>query len=431
MSVDYAAALARFGGLVDAKTGVIGAVELLRISERDPRVFMAHADPCDTRPLTGLEAANRGVACSATPERAVMRACGESIERYCSAMFDVEELLPATYEELIAGGERAIPLQALYPFSAEQYAQAGFPYADPSGRELRWVRARAWGGEAQVWVPASCVYVPYLFEDGVEPFTHMPISTGLAAGPERDWCVRKGVLEILERDALMIVWYARIAAPRIEPASCVGVSADCDALLAAIWGDRARWHFNLLTVDVELPIVCASIIDEDGPPLTSFGIAADGDPARALMLAMEEALLTRTLVNRSSLPASEDGFPIRTLRDHLLVHAGSRPLRDRMRFLTDDGPELTFEQVERRFAGVDLAAGVAAAGFEVFWVDVTSPDVAAQGLWTTRALMPGAQPLDNDHRNRHLGGPRLLEVPRRMGLDVSVETLNPDPHPFP
>jgi len=38
-----------------------------------------------------------------------------------------------------------------------------------------------------------------------------------------------------------------------------------------------------------------------------------------------------------------------------------------MRFLTDDGPELTFEQVERRFAGVDLAAGVAAAGFEVFW----------------------------------------------------------------
>lgn len=432
MSTQEAAALARFRGLVDARTGIIKTVDLLRITERDPRVFMAHADPCDTTPLFGIEAANRGVACSATPERAVIRACGESVERYCSSVFDVDAMTLATYEEITAGGDRAISVGELYPFAAAQREDPAFPYDDPAGREQRWVRARVWHGDEDVWVPASCVYVPYRFDQEVEPFTHMPISTGLAAGPDPEWCVRKGVLEILERDALMIVWYARMPVPRIDPASCRGVSDTCDALLDAIWPERSRWELNLLTVDVAVPIISAAIVDPDGPqPLTSFGIAADPDPARALMLAMEEALLTRVLVNRSELSADADAQPIRTLRDHLLVHAASRELRARMGFLTHEGPLLDFAQIADRLPPGDLGERVADAGFEVIWLDVTSPDVAENGLFTTRALMPGAQPLDNDHRFRHLGGRRLLDVPRALGRPVSIDQLNPDPHPFP
>ena len=432
MSAQEAAALARFRGLVDARTGVIRTVDLLRITERDPRVFMAHADPCDTTPLFGIEASNRGVACSATPERAIIRACGESVERYCSAVFDTDAMPLATYEDIVAGGDRAVAVQDLYPFDDAQRDDPAFPYDDPRGRELRWVRGHVWHGSEEVWVPASCVYVPYRFDREVEPFTHMPISTGLAAGPDPEWCVRKGVLEILERDALMIVWYARLAVPRIDPESCRGVSPTCDALLDAIWAQRSRWELNLLTVDVAVPIVSAAIVDPDGPqPLTSFGIAADPDPARALMLAMEEALLTRVLVNRSELSDDAGAQPIRTLRDHLLVHAASRDLRERMRFLTTDGPSIDFAEIAGRLPQGDLAERVADAGFEVIWHDVTSPDVAEHGLCTTRALMAGAQPLDNDHRFRHLGGRRLLDVPRALGHPVSMHELNPDPHPFP
>ena len=43
-------------------------------------------------------------------------------------------------------------------------------------------------------IPASCVYVPYMFDSAVEPFTHVSISTGLAAGRDVDQCIAKGML---------------------------------------------------------------------------------------------------------------------------------------------------------------------------------------------------------------------------------------------
>lgn len=431
-SIEHGDAIARLRGLVDPKTGVVGEVRLLSLTERDPVVFMAHAAPASTVPITGLEAANRGAACSAVPERAVIRAVGESVERYCSAIFDVEELRLASMEELGSGGERYVAPGDVYPFTAAQYDEPGFPYRSMAGRRLRWVPGRPVGGDELVWLPAGCVYVPYLFDAAVEPFTHMPISTGLAAGPDRDGCIAKGLLEILERDALMIVWYARLRTPRIDPASCRGISRQIDALLRAPRGERSRWCLNVLTLDVDVPVISASLIDDADPPLTSFGISADPDPERALLLALEEALLTRVLVNRSDLPSA--GVPessIRTLRDHLVAHASSAALRERMRFLTDEGPVVGFREWAARLPGTSPVAALAAAGYESFWTDVTTPDVAEHGLWTTRAIVPGMQPLDNDHRHRFLGGRRLLDVPARMGRPLTLDDLNPDPHPFP
>jgi ribosomal protein S12 methylthiotransferase accessory factor len=266
-----------------------------------------------------------------------------------------------------------------------------------------------------------------------DAFTHMPISTGLAAGRAVQPCIDKGLCEIVERDALMIVWNARIPAPRVDPSSCLGVSDKLDRLLGSVQGPRSAWHLNLLTLDVELPVISAALIDDGAPPLTSFGIAARTDPVAALESALEEALLTRLLVNRSSDvqaggPAS--GEAVRTLRDHLVAHASSVELRDRMRFLTDDGPLVTLGDVRARYSlSEPIVALLARAGLEGCWVDITTPDVADLGFVVTRSLIAGMQPLDNDHAHRHLGGARLWTVPRHLGH--AMTSLNPDPHPFP
>ena len=89
MTHDYAEALAEFSALTDSRTGIVGGVDLIKLSESDPVAYVAHAAPCDTTPLVGLPAANLGAACSASAERAVLRACGESVERYCSGFFDM------------------------------------------------------------------------------------------------------------------------------------------------------------------------------------------------------------------------------------------------------------------------------------------------------------------------------------------------------
>lgn len=434
MSAIDARVLGAFAPLVDARTGVIERVEVVRLGESDPEVFMAHAEPSDTRPLSGLPAANRGAACSASFERAVVRACGESVERYCSAFCDIGGLTLATAEELEASGGRPVPPERLYPFSDAQYAAAGFPFERTRGRRLRWVEARSAATGDLVWLPASCVFVPYLFDHAVEPFTHMPISTGLAAGRDVDGCIAKGILEILERDALMIVWHNRLTTERIDVRSCAGRTDLIDTLLSA--GDRAgsRWHLNLLTLDVDVPVVGAALIDESSPPLTSFGISADPDPERALLLALEEAALTRVLVNR--MPAAQEEREVApdsltTLHDHLVAHASSPRLRDRLRFLTDRGPLRSFTEVAERFSShASVEERVAAAGLEAIWVDVTTADVAELGFRVVRTAMPGLQPLDNDHRYRHLGGARLRSVPRALGRRPR-RLANPDPHPFP
>ena len=435
MIAEYVRALANFAPLIDEKTGIIRSVTLVPISEMDPAVFLAHAAPCDTVPLTGLEGANRGAACSAAPERAIVRACGESIERYCSTFFDVRKMRSASESELEAENSRFVRVHDVYSFAGSQYDELDFPYRKVEcDRSIRWVPATDAVTGERVWVPGSCVYVPYLFDVAVEPFTHMPISTGLAAGPSIEACIRKGICEILERDALMLVWYARAPALRIDPESCRGISPLIDPLLDAARGSSS-WFINCLTRDIDVPVMSAALIDDEidaatggrNPPLTSFGISADPDPVRALLLALEEAALTRLLVNRSEELIDNPGYihdRYQTLRDHLLAHATSNKLRDSLRFLTDAGPVVRFSDLverERAKTPVALHHQVAAAGFQIIWVEVTTPDVADFDFRVVRTIIPGMQPLDNDHRYRYLGGRRL---------PLAAE-LNPDPHPFP
>jgi ribosomal protein S12 methylthiotransferase accessory factor len=438
MTHSYAQALAEFSALTDSRTGIIRGVDLIRLSESDPVAYIANAEPSDTTPLVGLQAANRGVACSASAERAIVRACGESVERYCSAFFDTDSLLRAADAELEASGRAYIPTERFYPFAAWQYAQPGFPFAPTTGRTVRWIEGTSAMSGRPALIPASCVYVPYLFDSDVEPFTHMPISTGLAAGRDVDQCIAKGMLEILERDALMIVWHGELEMPRLDPETCLGRSPLIDDLLAAGLGGSIDWFLNVLTLDVDVTIISAALIDRGSPPLTSFGISADPDPERALLLALEEAMLTRILVNRLDEAREErdpDPAAVQTLHAHLVAHAASPRLRERLGFLTN-APEIAFGELlqQRTEAGGErsVVERVAAAGLDAYWVDVTTEDVAEFGFHVIRTVMPGMQPLDNDHRYPHVGGSRRVTVPRALGLGTPTEaTINPDPHPFP
>lgn len=437
MRFETEASVSRFAALVDPKVGVIRSVEIVNLSDLDPRVYLAYADGCDTFALTAIAASNKGAACSVDLNRAIVRACGESLERYCSAFFDLDSMLYASEQEIERDGRRFVDAASFYPFAAWQYDLPGFPFEPTSpDQAVHWVEATAVTSSSPVYVPASCVFVPYLFESEREPFTHMPISTGLAAGLSVESCVEKGICEIIERDALMLVWAARIPAPRINAASCWGLTDEVDRLLQSTAALDASWFLNYLTLDIDVPVISAALIDPGVPPLTSFGIAANLDPVRALQSALEEAILTRLLVNRSSEVWDDAATPLtdlRTLRAHLLAHATSDELRSRMRFLTHEGPLISFDGM-RQLADspLPLRSRLERCGLEVLWVDVTTSDAAEVGFKVVRTLIPGMQPLDNDHEYRYLGGKRLRAVPRALGRDVSeTEGLNQDPHPFP
>ena len=433
-AISFAASLSAMRLALDPKVGLIRSAEFMATFETEPPVFLCYADPCDTFALSDIEASNRGGACATTAERAFVRACGEAIERYCSSFFNFDEMIVASQRSLANRGIKCVPTSSVYSFADDQYAP-GFPFDRvDSDSPVRWVPAVALASDDEVLVPASCVYVPYRFDRSVEPFTHMSISTGLACGPDLSFCVEKGILEILERDALMIVWHRRLPVPRIDVQSCRGISAELDTLLSADVLGGAVWHLNLLTLDVHIPIVSAILVSKEDPPRTSFGVAADIDPMTAVAKAMEEALLSRFLLNRSIevLERRSVDWAPRTLRQHLLAHALSPDSRKALGFLTEAERLLTSEDFSNLFSGSKnyLADQLAAADLCAYHLDITSCDVADLGLRVARVIVPTAQPLDNDHYYPYLGGKRLRSVPAKLGYRPTC-MFNADPHPFP
>ena len=73
-------------------------------------------------------------------------------------------------------------------------------------------------------------------------------------------------------------------------------------------------------------------------------------------------------------------------------------------------------------------------GVSAYAVDVTSPDVRSAGFRVARVIAPELCQLDVIEQARFLGGSRLYEAAYEAGLverRLTVDEVNPDPHPFP
>jgi ribosomal protein S12 methylthiotransferase accessory factor len=80
-----------------------------------------------------------------------------------------------------------------------------------------------------------------------------------------------------------------------------------------------------------------------------------------------------------------------------------------------------------------IARQLDAMGTELLYRDLTTADVRPFGLHTVRALIPDFQPIHFGRAERRLGGTRLYEVPRRLGLrstNATIDDLNDLPHPL-
>lgn len=431
----------RVSRLVSDRVGIISEVVFQELSVEDPAVYWATARPADLSAVVGRPAMNRGNAASVEPSRAVAKAVGETVERYCSAQWHEDRLVEATYEELDAD---AVPPGSFALFAEDQYREPGFwfqPLAPDA--PVRWVQGFSLVDDRPRYVPAIFVYVPYERADG-EVALWFPISTGLACGPTLAAALYKGVLEAVERDAFMIVWQNRLPRPRIDLESVGDPFAR--RLLEAIEGLPTSCHAIVLTLDIDVTVILVVLVSESGsPPFTVLGLGTDLDPRRALVLALEEALLslcgmTRSVARRRGYRSEPDYRDVVTLELHGLAHALDPLLRPGVEFLTKATESVALDDLSDRSSASALANlrtvvdHLEAAGLDVVAVDLTTADIDDVGLKVVRAVVPGLQPLDNDHTRRYLGGRRLYEVPRKLGLvdrPIRRQDLNPDPHPFP
>ena len=163
------------------------------------------------------------------------------------------------------------------------------------------------------------------------------------------------------------------------------------------------------------------------------------------MLALEEVSLSCVGMGRYAMAEKDfkpanDYSDVNTLDLHGLAHAVDPYLGKSLEFLNPSGKQISFQEIKSEHDESmvnniqNLVSKLKKKNLNVILKDLTTVDIDEVGFKVIRAVVPGMQPLDDSHKNRHLGGTRLYEVPCQMGLrsrPLTEEETNPYPHMFP
>ena len=439
MPPELADSLRAVRSLVSPYTGVVrGAEEVLAVAD-DVRLVNVFCSTGDGIALTGTPGATTGGGSGTSLEEALVAAVAEAAERYSACWCDGADTVVATAREL---GARAVAPERFALFSARQHRQPGFPYA-PFTRDTRvaWVEATSLADGGVALVPAQLVYLAWELRPGEERIARST-SNGLAAHVSRPASVLSGLFELVERDAFMITWGARIAWPQLTWDAHVPL-----ARYARRYLEPSGIAFATLDMSEVWNVPCVLGVARSGArgqaPL-GVGAAAASTVERAVRKALDEAFRVRSWARaQRALDPQGDAVVAPDAMTQFDEHVGYYARDEhaaRAAFLDASAASRAVESVRPLPAATDddaiaeLCARLAAQGASAYAIEVTAPDVAEAGLTVTRVLAPELCPLDVEHRHRHLGGRRRYDVPFALGLRparLREDDLNPDPHPFP
>ncbi|MCZ1005495.1 TOMM precursor leader peptide-binding protein [Streptomyces lydicus] len=355
----------------------------------------------------------------------------------------------------------AVPLDlGLYP--PERYAEPDFPYPPYApDLELNWVWGHSFARDAPVLVPEDYAY--YRTRHGnpaARPLAY-EVSNGCALGGCLEEAALHGLVELAERDAFLLTWYARLPVPRVDLRTVSDPRVG--ALAERIRQDSGHRVLAFATTPEHgIPTAWVMAVGPRGPgrpdePAAVCAAGAHFDPECALRNGLLE-LAANLGWNRAAFRAERDRIAamvdepdlVREMRDHALLYCHPAAF-DRFAFLLgDDGDwdrgglpvEEAFARATCRPRGADIRDDLAEAvarftdrGSDVVVVDQTTDEHRAGGLACAKVIVPGLLPMTFGHRMRRTHGlPRLLDLPSELGYrraPLAEEEINPHPHPFP
>jgi len=378
----------------------------------------------------------------------------EALERYAGDMPGGRRT--AVLESYASIADDAVDPRTLGEHPAENYDLEGFPFRPfrPDAR-CPWVWGFSLRDRRPILVPEFCAYYrPHPTRPEEQPFFY-EISNGCALGSCLEEATLHALLEIAERDAFLLTWYARMPAPRIDLASAPDpdVQLQASAISADTGYEIAAFD---VTVDHRIPCVWAMALrpaeSADGPKVVCAAGAHLSAEVAILNALTELAPMLADLVNRwpreasrAARMASNPSSVIR-MEDHATTY-GADEAFDRLSFLVENDEATEVSAIDAicrtdAFHNGDLLDDLLATlsrffdnGLDVIVVDQTSAELQAGGFRCVKAIVPGALPMTFGHAHRRTEGlPRLHTVPAALGRGsarLNSAAINPQPHPFP
>lgn len=363
-------------------------------------------------------------------------AVGEAIERYSGVFVPFERLLRTTARAL---GEAAVHPSRFALFHPSQFGIPRFPLVPfAEDTTTTFVEGLSLTDGAAALLPAELVYLrrpaPLLAPIGYAT------SSGLACGASFAEATLGALLEVVERDAVMLAWKCRLSLPLLDWTDDVELAA-----LDRRFFEPTGVRFRVVDASGFLGVPTAISVLR-GPhgfgAALSVGAAAAGSVQTAWLKAIAESFgVYRWLRSQGATDdtAQIDPETIETFDDHMRFYASEQEAA-LAGFLDASGERRPTREVaglegSTPWAQIDaVVERLARHGVSAYAVDVTSPDVRELGLSVVRVIAPELCPLDVSHRARFLGGTRLMTAAHRAGLapaPFDLTDLNPLPHPFP
>ncbi|MEU2182706.1 YcaO-like family protein [Streptomyces thermolilacinus] len=391
------------------------------------------------------------------PQGARIAAIAEAVERYCGNRLPPPghpgAPVRATAAGLAAEGRRLYGPDDLPAYAPWQYERARFPYRPlTADTPALWTRAREDGEDC--WVPVALSHLNWRQGDLRSlPRTHHLNYAGIATGQGLDDAVERGLLEVVERDALELWWHLDGPARGIDPASVPGLTHDLDG---------AGLDVALVEMPSEFAPCVAALVHDPVRGINAAGFACRYDPAEAARKAVLEAVHTWVFTQGATDP---DGWVFRAVETGLLARGLYLDHRADRRYLDVCGEDFAavrdlgahvqvwldprMAPYARRFTAPALGtvpvqdiphgspgklrARLAEGGHRVITLDLTTEDVAETPLRVARVLVSGLVP-NAPAAFAYLGCPRFADAALARGwrdrppTGPGDFTLAPPPH---
>lgn len=369
----------------------------------------------------------------------------EGLERYCG-------MSPRGKKTNVHGSFRELEDIALNPLTLgvhtnEHYNRDSFPFKpfDPD-YEQNWVWGYSLLQSRPLLVPESIAYYSLGHRDAFVYET----SNGCAIGGSLEEAIFHGILEIVERDAFLLTWYAELPLPRLDLSSANDTELQLMLERLRTITGYELYVFNA-TMEHGIPSiwVIAKNTRQDGMNLVCAG-GAHMEPIRAVKNAIHE-IAGMLLITDEELEQKrekyenclQDPYLVSQMEDHSMLY-GLKEAEERLHFLLrDDDPVQTFQEMNAlQSFDMDLTSDLHQllnrlhqSGLEVIVVDQTVPLIEKNGLHCVKVIIPGMLPMTfGHHLTRVTGLDRVYTVPMTLGYwaePLTNESLNPHPHPFP
>lgn len=365
-------------------------------------------------------------------EAALVPALGEGIERYSASVHTSQQFITATAADL---GKQALDLDTIPRCSSAELSHPKCRLVAPDkNAPIRWVQGISLSDGRMVYLPLAMVY---LYPGPLSPseMFYYPISTGCASHITIERALLSAIFEVVERDAVSIIWLQKLTLPRIE-VDHLPSPLDKYWQLYQRSSEELEFFFFDGTTDIAIPTVYGVQVSRANPDLSTLVNCSTAlSPADAIMKVIRDTAAGRIHFRHAqSIPENWDDF-VDTSHggaymarreqahafDFLLQSHFTRPL-SQMRCLASNGEKQDLQMILELFRN---------KGLDVYAVELSTDEALRSGVRVVRVVIPGLQPVGFHYRARYLGHHRLYDAPAKMGYPVHPEgQLNHWPQPF-